>query len=683
VSVHEGKVQVAKGLQFRGRVAEAEALYREILRDEPDTAGALEGLGVLVFQQGRAAEAADLFGRAVAICPESARFHANLGEALRSTGRVENAIAHLRRATELDPKLPHAWNSLALLAQSQGRSADAEASCREAIRLAPRLTAAYINLGNALCSLGRPAEAAAALREALQIEPHNYVALMNLGSALCDLNDRALLSEAESLCRRAVALAPQVSQGHQILGRALRMQGRDDEARACFERALGRSPSRAARDQPEAATGPSAALARQLEGIAALQQGKLDEAERCLLEALQLDPKLAAAWNAMARIHAERGDFDQSCQASRNAIASHPRQAEAYWRLATSLKGRLPDHEVEAMQDLIKDETLSVDDRALLRFGLAAVMERQGLFETAAQQLAAAHVNHSAGKAARGLTCDPAAHTRLIERTIATYTADFVAQRKSWGLPDPRPVFVVGLPRSGTTLTEQIIASHPLAFGAGELLDVQRVASSIPELVGQPSLDAFAAVRALEPASAQVAAKMYLDRLEKLAPQSSVRVVDKNPENDQFLGLIAILWPAARVILCRRDPRDVAVSCWRTNLPTTPWSSDWNHLAQVFADEQRLIEHWRNSQPVEWLGLDYESLVGDPEGQSRRLIDFLGLPWNPACLSFHENRRVVRTPSLVQVRQPVYADSVGIWRKYEPYLAPLFQAFERHGVKVP
>ena len=158
-------------------------------------------------------------------------------------------------------------------------------------------------------------------------------------------------------------------------------------------------------------------------------------------------------------------------------------------------------------------------------------------------------------------------------------------------------------------------------------------------------------------------------------------MVDKNPENDQYLGLIAILWPAARVILCRRDPRDVAVSCWRTNLPTTPWSSDWNHVAQLFADNQRLMEHWRQARPLEWLDLDYEELVGDLEGQSRRLIEFLGLEWDPACLSFHLNRRVVRTPSLVQVRQPVYADSVGIWRKYEPYLAPLFEAFERHGVR--
>jgi tetratricopeptide (TPR) repeat protein len=619
----------------------------------------------------------------VAICPESARFHANLGEALRSTDRLDQALSHLRRATELDPSLPHAWNSLALLSHSQGRYAESEAACREAIRLSPRLTAAYINLGNSLSALDRPAQAALALRAALGIEPHNYVALMNLGAVLCDLNDHRLLSEAESLCRRAVSLAPQVSQGHRILGNILRLQGRHDEAKACFERGLGRALSQVAADQGDTASGPASAEAHNVEGIALLQQGQLEEAESHFLDALRLGPKLAAAWNGMARIHAERGDLDQSCQASRNAIASRPRQAEAYWRLATSQRGRLPDHEFQAMQDLVKDEALSVDDRAFVGFGLAAVMERRGLFRDAAQQLAAANIHHSAAKAARGLTCDSNVHSHLIDRIIATYTADFLAPRRGWGISDSRPVLIVGLPRSGTTLTEQIIASHPLVHGAGELGDVRRIAASIPELVGQPSLDAFAALAALDRDSARVAAKRYLDRLDNLAPQSAVRVVDKNPENDQYLGLIAILWPTARVILCRRDPRDVAVSCWRTNLPATPWSSDWNHVAQLFSDNQRLMEHWRKARPLEWLDLDYEELVGDLECQSRRLIEFLGLEWAPECLSFHENRRVVRTPSLVQVRQPLYSDSIGIWRKYEPYLGALFEAFERHGVAVP
>jgi tetratricopeptide (TPR) repeat protein len=306
MDANSGKVHSAKALQLRGRVAEAEALYREVLAALPDTAEALEGLGVLVFQQGRAAEAAVLFARGVAICPESARFHANLGEALRSTNRPEEALSHLRRATELDRTLPHAWNSLALLHFSEGRFAEAEASCREAIRVSPMLTAAYINLGNALSALGRPAEAAEALRAGLRVEPHNPLTLMNLAWSLYELNDPAVLGEAEELCRRAVALAPQVPTAHKILGNILRLAGRYDEARACFARArddnLRASDLRAG--DPAASLSP--AKAQHVRGMAQLQRGLLDLAEASFREAARLEPTLAVAWNGLARIHAEQ-----------------------------------------------------------------------------------------------------------------------------------------------------------------------------------------------------------------------------------------------------------------------------------------------------------------------------------------------------------------------------------------
>ena len=341
----------------------------------------------------------------------------------------------------------------------------------------------------------------------------------------------------------------------------------------------------------------------------------------------------------------------------------------------------MTEPELRAMQELLVDAALSNDDRAFLGFAVAAVMERRGRFDQAAARLAEANACHSAAKAARGLACDPSINTRLIERTRRLFTAEFLEQRRDWGVRDRRPVFIVGLPRSGTTLVEQIVASHPLVHGAGERSDVQRVFSTLPALAGQPAIDAFDALGLLNPAAARPAAQQYLDQLGGLAPEAA-RIVDKNPENIQFLGLIALFWPEARVILCRRDPRDIAVSCWRTCLPSVPWSNDWNLIAHVFADFQRLVEHWRDVRPIEWLDLDYEELVADLEGQSRRLIDFVGLDWDPACKSFHLNRRVVRTPSLVQVRQPVYADSVGIWRKYEPHLGGLFEAFHRHGVKL-
>ncbi len=677
-----GNVNVAKSLHMRGKVAEAELLYRDVLREHAGNLDALEGLGVLLFQSGRIAEAADLFARGIALLPGSARFHANVGESLRSLDKPDEALAHLRLATEIDPKLPHAWNSLALLAQSQGRYSEAETSCRMALKIDPRLTAAYINLGNALSGMNRPAEAAEVLRAALSIEPNNPITLMNLGSALGEMKDPALLREAETLCRRAVALAPQISVAHRILANILRLQGRLDEARACLERAIGPGAGPAAAEPKRETAASESAQAHHAQGMALLERGGLEQAEQSFKRALELDPALASAWNALARIHAERGDLEKSCQAARAAIAARPRRAEAYWRLATALKGALEDGELQAMLALGKDESLSGDEKALLGFGMAAVLERRGDFTQAAKHLAVANAHHSAAKAARGLAFDPDVQARLIDQTISTFTADFLACRRGWGISDGRPVFIVGLPRSGTTLVEQIIAAHPQVHGAGELAEVLRTFHSLPELVRQPAQGAFGAVAMLDAASAQAAARGYLERLEKLAPSSAARVIDKNPENNQYLGLIALLWPGARVIVCRRDLRDVAVSCWRTSLPAVPWSSDWNHLAQVFALNDRLMEHWKTTRPVEWLDLDYEELVADVLGQSRRLIAYLGLPWDPACLSFYKNKRVVRTPSLVQVRQPIHADSVGMWRKYQPSLSPLFEAFERYGVKI-
>ncbi len=288
----------------------------------------------------------------------------------------------------------------------------------------------------------------------------------------------------------------------------------------------------------------------------------------------------------------------------------------------------------------------------------------------------------SIAKSSRGLAFDHEAHARFVDRIIAAFTPDVVAARRGWGDRDPRPVFIVGLPRSGTTLTEQVLASHPAVHGAGELHEIVQVFRSLPEIVGRAELDPFDALERLTPESARTAARSVLERLESLAPPTAARIVNKQPDNFSHLGLIALLWPSARVIVCHRDPRDVAVSCWQMGLPTTPWSNDWEQIARRFVDHQRLEQHWERTRPLDWLDVAYEDLVADLEGQARRMIEFLDLEWDPACLAFHANRRAVRTPSLVQVRQPVHSRSVGRWRNYEPVLPPLLSAFERHAVRI-
>jgi len=670
--------------QRKGRLAEAEQLYRSVLRDTPDHPAVLEGLGVLSFGRGQIAEAADLFARGVASRPDSALMHANLGEALRLLGRLQEASDHLHSALALDPRLAQAWNSLGLLAHDQARHADSEAACREAIRLQPRFAAAYINLGNALGSLNRRAEAAHALRTAVMLEPQNPIALTNLGQNLSHAGDARSLDEAESLCRRAVSLAPQLPHALSNLGNVLFLKGQTEEAIECFRQVLGgdaaESESAAGSASPGGGHGQCLPQAHHGLGLSLLEQGKIDEAEVNFTEALRLDPALAVSWIALSRLQAERGEFEQSCNSARSALALGSELAEGCWRLAINLRDRLPEDELGLMRDLLDSHDLSDSQRALLNFGLAAVLDAQGHYAQAAVHLEAANALQATSKAARGLKYDPEQHHRFIDRMIASFSSEFLSQRRGWGDVDPRPVFVIGLPRSGTTLTEQILASHREVHGAGELNEVHRVFRTLPKFVGRPDRDPFDALHELTPASTKTAARSYLDALGSLAPGAASRVVDKMPDNFRLIGLISLLWPGARVIVCRRDLRDIALSCWQTGFEGTPWTNEWEHIARRFADYQRMMDHWQRIRPVPCLHISYEQLVDDLEDHARRLIDFIGLDWDPACLDYHATQRVVRTASLVQVRQPLYTRSVGRWRRYETSIQPFLQACERLGV---
>ena len=696
----DSAIEVAKGLHLQGRTAEAEALYRGLLGAQPDALGALEGLGVVLFQQGRAEEAAELFARGVALEPRSVRFHANLGEALRTIRRFDQALGHLRTAVTLGPTDVQAWNSLGLVAFDLRRHAAAEHAYREAIRLNPRFVHAHINLANTLQALGRSGEAIGSLRAALRIEANNPLALMNLARMLFESRDPRLLVEAEAVSRRAVALAPQLPLALTTLARALRLQGRIDEAGEYEARALKLVPGRQS-NSPNASGGPDrtracgeaepaselmpetpAAHGQHSRGLAHLNEGRLDLAETCLREAIRLDATMAVSWVGLAAVDAERGDIERSCQSARTALALRPDLAEAYWRLATNLLGRLPDAEVEAMEKLVPDDSLSNDDRGLLHFGLAAVLDRRGLFARGAAHLEIANLHQAGGKFARGLTYNPDNHSEFIGQIIANFTTEFLARGHGWGDPDTRPVFVVGFPRSGTTLTEQILASHPLVLGAGELHDLHRVYQSLPEIVGEATIDRLEALNLLGPISAKAAARRYLDKLDTLEPAGARRVVDKMPDNVNYLGLIALLFPRAKVVICRRDLRDIAVSCWQTGFRSCPWNNNCDYIAQRLSDYQRILAHWEQVKPLPCLELSYEDVVTDTECHARLLIDFVGLDWDPSCLEFHSNPRVVRTPSLAQVRQPIHSRSAGRWRNYEADLRPLFRALDRHGVEI-
>jgi tetratricopeptide (TPR) repeat protein len=475
----------------------------------------------------------------------------------------------------------------------------------------------------------------------------------NIGQAL---QEDGRLEEAIAWYQQALLREPYTARFHANLASALEEQDKHEEAIARYQEALRLEPTHA-----ESHSGL---------GWVRHEQGRYEEAMAHYREAVRLDPTLPAAHCNLGTILEELSDFDGAEQCFRAALGHDRRLAGALAQLATMRRGKLPEADLEAMQRMLADPFLTGGKRAALHFGLAQVHDARGHYAEAAEHLRQANALAVAEWSKRGQAYDPAAHSRFVSAMIAAVTPEFFARLRGGGLDTERPVFIFGLPRSGTTLTEQILARHSQVFGAGELPlghdDLQALPGD-----GEPP----ERLRQLDADMARRIAQRHLDRLQELNA-SARRVADKMPDNYLSLGLLAALFPRARFIHCRRDLRDIAVSCWMTQFRQIRWANDADHIAARFHEYQRLMAHWRAVLPVEVLEIDYEETVADLEGVARRLVDWCGLEWEPACLSFHEGKRPVRTASVAQVRQPLYTRSVARWKNYAEALAPLFARLE-------
>jgi tetratricopeptide (TPR) repeat protein len=633
---------LAEAHRALGQLDQAAASCRTALLLSPDSPEADNTLGVVLLAQNQPEEAAAQFRRALGVRPTFALAASNLGNALRLVGDSEQALVQFRAAVRLDPGLGEAHSNLGQLLLERKQLEEALVHCREAIRLRPDLAAGHSNLGNVLREMNRLEEARASYAEALRLAPGIGMVHNNMAQAL---QEEGRLDEARPWYERALQLEPQSPRIHSNLASLLAEQEKHDESAACYELALRLDPVYA-----EAHNGL---------GWVRHEQGRLDEAQALYRRAIQHKPGLAAAHCNLGSVLEELGDLDGAQWCFREALGHDARLPGALAQLAALLRKALPDADREAMQHLLDDPYLSEGQRGCLHFGLAQALDARKEYVQAAMHLARANAISVAEWRKRGQSYDPAEHTRFVDRLIATFTPEFFERSRGLGLESEQPVFIVGLPRSGTTLTEQVMASHSQVFGAGEL----RLGRESFERLGAQPLD-------------QVA-RRHLEELRALASRERQRpeferVVDKMPDNYLHLGLLAVLFPRAKFIHCRRDLRDVAVSCWMTNFRHIRWASDPDHIATRFQDYRRLDGHWRQVLPVEVLEVEYEETVADLEGVARRLVAFCGLEWEPACLAFHQSKRPVRTASVSQVRQPVYTGSVARWKHYEQALGALF-----------
>jgi tetratricopeptide (TPR) repeat protein len=472
----------------------------------------------------------------------------------------------------------------------------------------------------------------------------------NMGQALQEENS---LDDALAWYQRALELDPSSARIHTNAASLLAEQQKYDDALAGYHRALELDPSYA-----EAHCG--------LGGVRH-EQGHFEEAQAHYREALVHKPDLPAAHCVLGTVREELGDFKDAESCWRTALQYDSRLAGAYSALATLLRGKLPDEDLAGMRQLLADPDLHDGRRCALHFGLAQVLDARGAYQEAADSLREANALALAGAQKRGQGYDPALHARFVARMIAVCPPAFFERTRGIGVESERPIFIVGLPRSGTTLTEQVLASHSQVYGAGE----QRLARDDFEALSPQEDQALEALARLDLATARRIGGQHLEQLRQLN-NDRPRVADKMPDNYLYLGLLAALFPQAKFIHCRRDLRDNAVSCWMTNFRSIRWANDPGHIAARFAEYRRLMDHWRRVLPVPVLEVDYEETVADLEGVARRLVSWCGLEWEPSCLRFHEGRRPVRTASVSQVRQPIYQRSVARWKHYEQALAPLF-----------
>jgi len=561
-------------------------------------------------------------------------------------GRLGPAEALYRKILQQAPRHADALHLSGLIALSRGETDRAIRLIGRALDAAPGFAQGHSNLGNALRQAGRLEAAADAHRRAIALRADFAAAHANLGLVLAELGD---LAAAEASCRRAVALDPRSAEAQGNLGNVLFWQHDHDAAAAFYRSAIALDP-----DHPNARRGLVASLRA---------AGAVDAAQAACEEALARTPDDAPLWNDLGRCRLALGRFDAAAEAFGRALALDPGLADAYRNLAACGRLAAEDPAIARLAEMAARRGLAEEERATAGFALGKALDAADRSDEAFAAYDAANRLYRQVRAAAGDRFDPAALTGAVDRLIAAFGPDRFAALGGCGTLSEAPVFILGLPRAGTSLVEQIAASHSQVFGAGELRVIGAAAA------GLGPVESWTADRLGAVAEAQLAG------LTRLAPGAS-RIIDKLPDNIFQLGVIAALYPAARIVFCRRDPRDIGLSCYfqKFSAGALTFSYDLADIGWRIRETERLAAHWRRTLPLRWIEIEYEALVADLATESRRLIDFLGLDWEPACLDFHRTERVVQTASAWQVRQPLYDRSIGRWQRYERQLAPLLAA---------
>jgi tetratricopeptide (TPR) repeat protein len=630
----------------------AERICRQALNANPRDANLLCLLGATLIRQTKPDEAEHTLSRAVRIYPDFSRAHEGLAESLIMQGRLREALESLERAEKLEPGSASIRTKKAKVLTGLGKHDEATRQFEESFKLTPHRE--DLVRGMNLQRMGNPREAEKIYRDVLLRDPGNVDALRLLASVAMRAKQ---WGDAEALLDRALEIAPDFSLGWMDIGLARQEQDKSTEAIAAYKRVI--------QLEPEKPNGYVSA------GTVKAMIGQHDEALELFGKALEIDPANFGALSGMGHILKTVGKQEEAIAHYRKCIKHNPDHGETWWSMANLKTFRFDDSDIEVMQQRVARESLLEEQKANFHFALGKAFEDKQDFDKAFEHYALGNANRRERE-----SYDPVQTVDLHDQFIEVFSEEFLAERVGTGHESNAPIFIVGLPRSGSTLIEQILASHPDVEGTHELPDLGRVARA----TGANREDRKVYPRViplLEDDEFEVLGEDYLRRTERHRETDLPRFTDKLPNNFVHVGFLRLALPNAKIINAKRHPLDSCLGSFKQLFARgQPFTYDQFELAEFYLEYQRLMDHWHAVLPGAVLDVQYEDVVDDLETQVRRILEYCELPWNDACLRFYETDRAVKTASSEQVRQPIYSSAKHKWRRYEAHLGPMIEVLE-------